>query len=414
MDEFDDSDWGVQIGSPALEEVMDTTYGKEVKETPNPEENICLGTKIVLPLELLYQVLFISGKRGSGKSYTAAVLMEEYERLGLQFICFDALDAHGYLNQLQGVERLEPKVGENINMKKLINKLKTTNKSLIINLSQIPLETQQRVVADYCETLLDTDMGGKGLMTILEECQDFVPQLGRPDSYPSIVRLCKLGRASGYGVALISQRPAAVSKEALSQASVYCCHNIINTKDLDALKEQLSFGTDKDSIKKILSGITYSKPGEVVVYSPEFFRDEGYIVVGKIDTPRRTEHKGSNIEVKTKFSGDNTVGYYDSAFNSSDYGVVKPIEDFRWEDESDSARQPSDKTNHLTRRLEQSSKFTYEPETYDFLPSKDISPLTKTADHISSNKNPKVKAIASIGVISAGLYAILRSVGKRR
>ena len=40
---------------------------------------------------LISQVLFITGKRGSGKSWTAAVLMEEFARLGLQFVCFDAL-----------------------------------------------------------------------------------------------------------------------------------------------------------------------------------------------------------------------------------------------------------------------------------------------------------------------------------
>jgi len=120
--------------------------------------------------------------------------------------------------------------------------------------------------------------------------------------------------------------------------------------------------------------------------------------------------------VKTKFSADadNTIGYYDSAFNSDDYGVVRPIEDFAWDNESDSPQHNSDNYNRLNRRLEPSSKFTYEPETYNFLPPEDSSTLRKTADTISSTKNPTVRAIASIGVISAGLYAILRSMGKRR
>jgi hypothetical protein len=410
MDDDSDNDWGIQEGSPDLEEIMNDNFTQKGVDSLHPNENVCLGTKIVLPLELLYQVMFISGKRGSGKSYTAAVLMEEFERLGLQFICFDALDAHGYLNQLDGIERIEPKPDENINMKKLIGKLKSTNKSLVINLSQLPLESQQQLIGEYCETILDTDMGGKGLMTLFEECQDFVPQIGRPDSYASIVRLCKLGRASGYGVTLISQRPAAVSKEALSQASVYCCHNIINTKDLDALKDQLSFGSDKESIKKILQGITYSKSGEVVVYSPEFFRDDGYIVVGKIDTPRRTEHKGSNIEVKTRFSADEPVAtYYDGGFSSSDYGLMRPIDNF------DST--PSSPSIHDTLPMVDTthSQFTYQPENYGFdLPSDPIASVVKNAERFNTSKNGTVKALASIGVISAGLYAVLRSVGKRR
>ena len=404
-------DWGVQQGSPDLEEIMNDNFTLKDVDSLNPNENICLGSKIALPLEALYQVMFISGKRGSGKSYTAAVLMEEFERLGLQFICFDALDAHGYLNQLDGIERIEPKPDENINMKKLISKLKASNKSLVINLSQLPLELQQRLISDYCETILDTDMGGKGLMTLFEECQDFVPQIGRPDSYASIVRLCKLGRASGYGVTLISQRPAAVSKEALSQASVYCCHNIINTKDLDALKEQLSFGSDKDSIKKILSGITYSKAGEVVMYSPEFFRDDGYIIVGKIDTPRRTEHKGSNIEVKTRFSTPEPIAtYYESDFRSSDYGLTKPLDSF------DSIPSTPHIDSHIhTPEIMSPSSFSYEPENYDFeIASDPITSVVRNAERFNTSKNGTMKAIASIGVISAGLYAVLRSVGKRK
>tara|TARA_B110000881_G_C18514517_1_gene484128 strand:- start:351 stop:1229 length:879 start_codon:yes stop_codon:yes gene_type:complete len=292
-------------------------------------------------------------------------------------------------------------------MKKLIAKLKVSPKSLIINLSQLPLENQQRIVSEYCEAILDTDMGSKGLMTLFEECQDFVPQIGRPSSYASIVRLCKLGRASGYGVSLISQRPAAVSKEALSQASVYCCHNIINTKDLDALKDQLSFGSDKESIKKILSGITYSKAGEAVMYSPEFFRDDGYIVVGKIDTPRRTEHKGSNIEVKTKFSTEQPTTYYQGDFNTSDYGLTKPIDDFN-------GVAPNHTTKNEYENDYSNDSYEYKPENYDFSVSNELMPMVKLAETAQNHNNQGVKTIAAIGLLSAGFYTVLRSIGKRK
>ncbi len=406
MEENQSDDWGMQVGTPDLEEVFSDSFSISGVEELSNKEHICLGTKIKLPLEILYQVMFISGKRGSGKSYTAAVLMEEFERLGLQFVCFDALDAHGYLNQLDGIERIEPQPGDGINMKKLVSKLKVSPKSLIINLSQLPLDNQQQLVSDYCEAILDTDIGGKGLMTLFEECQDFVPQIGRPSSYASIVRLCKLGRASGYGVSLISQRPAAVSKEALSQASVYCCHNIINTKDLDALKDQLSFGSDKESIKKILQGITYSKAGEAVMYSPEFFRDDGYIVVGKIDTPRRTEHKGSNIEVKTKFSTESPNTFYDSNFNKDEYGFTA--------NQLDTVMgYPLSSKNSYNKSESPLTSFKYEPETYDFLPSNDIVKMTESIVDKTPSANQGVKTIAAMGLLSIGFYTVLRSVGKR-
>ena len=272
-------------------------------------QKVVLGKNLQLPAygkeSVISSVFFITGKRGSGKSWTAAVMMEEFNRLGLQFVCFDALDTHGNLKDLDGVESLEPKIGQSIDMKSLVSKLANSNKSLIVKLAQLPLLTQQTLIADYCEALLEAHIG-KGLHTIIEECQDYIPQLGRPISYDPIVRLCKLGRALGYGVTLVSQRPAGVNKEALSQAAVYLVHNVINNRDLKALDEQLSFGTDKRIVKRLLNGIAAARQGECVAYAPEYFRDKGYIVVDKIRADRRTEHTGHNVDVQADYSDGRT------------------------------------------------------------------------------------------------------------
>ena len=283
---------------------------RPVEKLQDPKDRVLLGKDIHFSAyggdSVVSQVLFITGKRGSGKSWTAAVLMEEFARLGLQFVCFDALDAHGHLAEdMPGVVPLRPGIGQTINMAELVETLRTTSNSVVIKLSGLPLNKQQELVAEYCEALLEASLG-KGIMTIFEECQDFVPQVGRPTSYDPIVRLCKLGRALGYGTTLISQRPAGVGKEALSQASIYLVHNVINARDLKALDEQLSFGTDKKTIKRMLDGIAKARKGEVIVYAPEFYRDRGYVVIGKIRGDRKTEHKGHNINIK-----DSRKDFYD-------------------------------------------------------------------------------------------------------
>jgi hypothetical protein len=280
----------------------------------DPADAILLGKDIQFPAygndSIVSQVMFVTGKRGSGKSWTAAVIMEEFARLGLQFVCFDALDAHGYLSeQMPGVVALKPTMGETINMKDLVETLRTSSNSVVIKLAGLPLKKQQDLVTDYCEALLEGTLG-KGIMSVFEECQDFIPQMGKPNSADAIVRLCKLGRALGYGATLISQRPAGVGKEALSQASIYLVHNVINARDLKALDDQLSFGTDKKTIKRMLDGIAKARKGEVIVYAPEFYRDRGYVVIGKIRADRKTEHKGHNIDIRDArkdFYEDNEV-----------------------------------------------------------------------------------------------------------
>jgi len=270
-----------------------------------PVDRILLGGGIEFPLELVYNKLFITGKTGSGKSWTCGILMEEFERLGLQFVCWDSLNAHSGMAVLEGVESIAPQEDQTIDMPAFVNRLKKTNKSVVINLMGLTLGRQQQLLGDYCAALLECDFSDergsrKSLMTILEECQDYVPQIGRPLSFEPIVRLCKLGRALGFGVTMISQRPAAVNKEALSQASVYLIHNVIQFRDLKALEEQMGFGNDRTLIRRITAGIASAKSGECVAFSPDFFRDKGYIVIGKIRGDRKTDHGGVNIEVRPK------------------------------------------------------------------------------------------------------------------
>ena len=397
--------WGLQTGKLSLEDSMTFGYGLE-DNSENSKEMVQIGTKFKFPLEIIYQVLFVGGKRGSGKSWSSAVLMEEFNRHGLQFVCFDALDAHGYLSELDGVESIEPQKHETINMKKLVERLKNSGSSLIINMSGLSLEMQQSLIAEYCEGILETMISDRGLMTFFEECQDFIPQMGRPESFAPIVRLCKLGRAKGYGVALISQRPAAVSKEALSQASVYMIHNIINTKDLNALKEQLSFGTDKATINKILSGITYAESGDMVCYAPEYYKDQGYVVVGRVDNERRTQHKGKNINVVSKLSqpSHSSVSFNDTyssdTFENPTTTSTSFSDAFTLEDDSDYDDDDEDFENEAESNIPQYEwSATETEELYSKVPE---------------IKNNFVKGAAIVSIASSAFYIITRFIASGR
>lgn len=252
---------------------------------------------LTFPLDFVRDKAFLTGMTGSGKSWTAGLLMEEINRVGLQFVCFDVLGAHDGLATLPNVEALSPKNGETINMRGLVERLGKEPTSFVIDISGLPLDKQQVLISDYCEALISAQLN-KGIMTVFEECQDFVPQTGKPISSEGIIRLCKLGRQYGYGVCLISQRPASVSKDALSQCSVYMIHNLVNHRDLKAVEDQMGFGADRTQVKKLSSGIASATQGEVVCYSPSYFRDEGFFRASKIREDRKVTHSGSNIEIK--------------------------------------------------------------------------------------------------------------------
>ena len=88
MDET--TSWGVGEARE-LSDVLDE-YQRDEPRTAQRDE-FTLADDFSFPLEFIYQVSFVTGMRGSGKSWTAGVLMDEFERLGLQFVCFDPLDA---------------------------------------------------------------------------------------------------------------------------------------------------------------------------------------------------------------------------------------------------------------------------------------------------------------------------------
>ncbi len=409
------NEWGVQQHDLALDDVFKVDGRNHANEL-SEYEAVIIGSNFGFPLDIAYEKIFIGGKTGSGKSYSAGVFMEELARHGIQFVCFDALDAHSGIDALPNVESISPKEEETVNLVKLVEKLKTGNSSLVINLINLRLDSQQKLIGDYCENLLAEDFAGKPVMTILEECQDFVPQMGKPESFAPIVRLCKLGRGKGLGATLISQRPAAIHKEALSQVSTYMVHNVINTKDLEALKNQLSFGTDKETIKKILSGISYAGPGEMVCFSPKYFKDVGYIKVGKVDRQRRTEHGGKNIEVTSKlvkepdylaYRGEsishNDVPQPNIDNGSNTFSDVKfnPLDEPDFDTPSYNIQAPT--TNDDVRELEEYEWDPYGGETlYDSL------------EEIKSEDKKGMKAVTAIGLFTTGFYLLTRGLTRNK
>ena len=84
-------------------------------------------------------------------------------------------------------------------------------------------------------------------------------------------------------------------------------HNLVNHRDLKAVEDQMGFGADRTQVKKLSSGIASATQGEVVCYSPSYFRDEGFFRASKIREDRKVTHSGSNIELKpATFSSPNT------------------------------------------------------------------------------------------------------------
>ena len=80
--------WGVQQHDLALDDVFKVDGRNHTNEL-SEYEAVIIGSNFGFPLDIAYEKIFVGGKTGSGKSYSAGVFMEELSRHGIQFVCFD-------------------------------------------------------------------------------------------------------------------------------------------------------------------------------------------------------------------------------------------------------------------------------------------------------------------------------------
>jgi DNA helicase HerA-like ATPase len=93
------------------------------------------------------------------------------------------------------------------------------------------------------------------------------------ESREAVEALIRRGRAFGLGATIISQRPAIVSKDALSQSDMYLFFRLISPRDLENDVSALRF--DKrmvDVVREIISQLPRLESGEAILYSQELLK----------------------------------------------------------------------------------------------------------------------------------------------
>jgi hypothetical protein len=301
------------LEKPSFEGIFDDehelTGNQDWVAVPNngPDGNkIIISQEVKFPPEITYQKMFVTGASGSGKSWTVGVICEEFSRLGLQFVLFDALGAHSGLSQLDNIIEVVPDMAKTVNVERLVQNIADNpNISVVVNLAHVDDRLGQEIVGDYCEEMFKKRLG-RAMMTIFEECQDLVPQ-GQSSvrSHGPIIKLCKKGRQYGYGVMLVSQRPHEVAKAALTQCTTYIIHNVIQTRDLMAVQDQIAQGVDKKPTRILIDKIRAFESGECLVYSPDLVpkmlnQANVHNVLTKTRANRTTEHSGDNVVIELK------------------------------------------------------------------------------------------------------------------
>jgi len=223
----------------------------------------------------------ILGKKGRGKTFTAKGLVERLLQMQRRVLVLDPLSvwwglksgadgkSPGFPIAVFGGPRADiplhdaagPIIGELIT---------SSGISAVLDMGQMRKTEQARLVADLLDYLFTHNHDP--LWLVLEEADAFAPQqpmgeltrvLGEVD------RIAWRGRNFGFRLISITQRPAKLHKDVLTQLSTLVALGVTSPQDRDAIKAWVDGNADRDQARKVYESLASLPVGEGWIWAPD-------------------------------------------------------------------------------------------------------------------------------------------------
>ncbi len=241
-------------------------------------------TPCPIPDAALAQHIAILGKTGSGKTYAAKGVVERLLERGERIAIVDPtgvywglrLDANGikaspYEVVIFGGRHadLPLSAGDGERLAEIIG---TSTTPVILDTQQMGVGARTQFFTAFAEGLLRHNRGP--LHLVLDEAHLFAPQGGSigfdtAQMLHATNNLVSLGRSAGLRIMMISQRPAKLHKDSLTQVETLVALRLIAPPDRKAVKDWLDGAPDKSRGDEIMASLASLPQGTGWVYAPE-------------------------------------------------------------------------------------------------------------------------------------------------
>lgn len=237
---------------------------------------------IKIPVKAATKTFAILAKRGAGKSYTGAVLAEEFFNNGIPFVVFDPIDVWWGLRFAQdgknkglpvvvfGLEHADILLDKGMG-RQIAQAIVEENLSCIISTFGMPKVAQRQLITEFSEEILTINNTPRHIF--IEEAHEYVPQRVFGDMgkiFNSVSNLVVMGRNRGLGVTLINQRAATINKDVLTQVDTLLAFRNIAPQDRKALKEWVEYHSAEGDFEQFMKSLPSLPTGEGWIWSPEF------------------------------------------------------------------------------------------------------------------------------------------------
>ncbi|ERH11990.1 MAG: putative ATPase, partial [halophilic archaeon J07HB67] len=234
-----------------MSEQTETITVADVSAGPGGASNLAPGTPISLPVvEILTGRGFITGKSGSGKSNTASVVIENLLDDNFPVLIVDSDGEYYGLKEEYEIlhagadEECDIQVGDE-HAEKLAGLALEQNVPIVLDVSGfLDEDVANKLVRETARQLFVKEKKlKKPFLMLVEECHEYIPEgAGLDDTGRTLVKIGKRGRKHGLGIVGISQRPADVKKEFITQCDWLCWHRL--TWDNDTKVVERILGTE--------------------------------------------------------------------------------------------------------------------------------------------------------------------------
>jgi uncharacterized protein len=262
----------------------------------------------------------VIGKKGRGKTYVAKGLVERLLDLGRRVVVLDPLSTwwglkaradgrEGYPIVVFGGPHGDIALDDGMG-RALGRYLAAGEMSAVIDLGLMRKAEQARVVADMLEEMFSKNRDP--LWLVLEEADAFAPQSPMGDGNTRVLgevdRIARRGRAFGFRLISITQRPAKINKDVLTQLSTLLALGVTSPQDRDAIKSWVEGNADRDQAKEVFQSLASLRVGEGWVWAPDLdlLKRVKFPAIKTLDTSATPQSGVKRIEPKRLARADLT------------------------------------------------------------------------------------------------------------